>query len=377
MTPQQLLTIERALLEGVLSDDAWNDALMRVAGQVGASYVCVTSQNELTKQLDVLEPVKLPQSAVEAYVNDFQALNPTNLLRAMPKEGEQYLDWVELGHRFIERSPYYQDFLKPHGLGHIMAHCVGTFGNQSSNLSLHRLAGEAAFGAEQAADLSALHGALNRSYAIRHQLRSLKRAQAWQRAALDTLSFPLMIVNQACGILQANRAAESWLSEPACPLSAKGEGSARWALLHIVQQALGKPGDIPRLASVRLSFDTPHAGAICVAIPLGDGGNETEASRYEAALLMIWPAKPREPVQQLLRQVFGLSLAELRVAKLLAVGHTPQEIAGLVAVAESTVRSHIKSIFQKTHVRRQHDLARLLTELAIVDDPAGRAAPRR
>jgi len=370
MTPQQLLTIERALLGGVLCDDAWNDSLMLVAGQVGASYVCVTSQNDLTGQLDVLEPVKLPQSAVEAYVTEFQALNPTNLLKSMPGEGEQYLDWVELGHGFIARSPYYQEFLRPHGLGHIMAHCVGTFGAQSCNLSLHRLAGETAFDAGQAADISALHGALNRSYALRHRLRSLKQAQAWQRAALDALSFPVMIVNQGCSVLQANRAAEAWMSQPSCPLSARDGGHAGRALLHIVRQAVGSPGEPARLASARLSFDTPHAGAICVAIPLAEGDETTTVGRYGTALLMIWPARPKAPAQQLLRQVFGLSPAEAQVAGLLAQGHAPQEIAELRSVGESTVRTHIKSIFQKTHVRRQHDLARLMTELAMVNGPA-------
>ncbi|WP_397474025.1 helix-turn-helix transcriptional regulator [Pusillimonas sp.] len=370
MTPQKMLTIERALLEGVLSDEAWNDALMLVAGQVGASYVCVTSQNELTKRLDILEPIKLPQSAIETYVNEFQALNPTNLLKTMPTEGGQYLDWVELGHRFIERSPYYQDFLKSYGLGHIMAHCVGTFGTQSCNLSLHRLAGEAAFDAGQAASLSALHGALNRSYALRHQLHSLKREQAWQRRALNALSFPVMIVDEACAVLQANRAAEAWLSEPTCPLSVKDTGSARQALLHIVRQALGESGEPPRLASVRLSFNAPQAGTTCVAIPLGEGDEETPAERYDAALLMVWPARPKAPALQLLREVFGLSLAEARVAEMLAQGHTPQKIAELRSVGESTVRSHIKSIFHKTHVGRQYDLARLLTELAVVEGRA-------
>lgn len=370
MTLDQLLTIERGLLAGVLSDEAWNDALMQLAAQVHASYICITSQNELTGQLDVLEPVRLPDSAVQAYLDEFQALNPSNLLSTMPKEGEQYLDWVELGHRFIERSPYYQEFLKPHGLGYIMAHCVGTFGTQSCNLSVHRLAGEAVFDAEEAAGLSALHGALSRSYALRHRLHSLQQAQVWQRAALDALSFPVMVVNTACSVLQANRAGERWLSEPRCPLSAGGVGATRQALRHIIRQAVGAPGEPASLATVRLSFDSDHAGTVFVAIPLGEGGQQAPAARYEAALLMIWPAAPRAPAQQLLRQVFGLSAAEASVARLLAQGHTPQEIAGLRLVGESTVRTHIKSIFQKTHVRRQHDLARLLTDLAIVDDPA-------
>lgn len=369
MTPEQLLTMERALLAGVLSDEAWSDALMQVAAQVNASYVCVTSQNALTRQLDVLEPIQLPQSTVDAYLKDFQALNPSNLLRAMPQEGEQYLDWVALGHRFIDRNPYYQEFLRPHGLGYIMAHCVGTFGTQNCNLSMHRLAGETAFDARAAADVALLHGALNRCYALRHRLRSLEQAQAWQRSSLDALSFPVMIVSEMLSVLQANRSAETWLSRADCPLSGRGSGAARQALLQIVRQAVGKPDDPARLASVRLSFESAHAGTLCVAIPLGEGESAAPAARYGAALLMVWPSNPQTPARHVLRQMFGLSQAEAGIAQLLAQGRTPQEITQLRSVEESTVRSHVKSIFRKMHVHRQHDLARLLTELATVKSP--------
>lgn len=370
MTPQQLLTVERALLAGVLSEDAWNLALMQLADLVGASYLAVMTHNNLTGLLHVTEPVKLSQRAVADYENEFQALNPVNSMETLPGDGETYLDWVALGHGFIKRSPFYQDFLRPHGLGHIMAHSVGALGPQNSFLSFHRQTGETAFDAEAVAAIAAVHGTLNLTLALRRQLRGLKQTQAWQRAALDALSFPIMVVNESGCVQQSNHAADTWLSQPACPLSSMGTGPDRQALLNIVRQAQGRSGEPPRVASVRLSFGAHQAGTTCVAIPLNEDG-DTPVLRYGAALLMIWPARPHEPAQILLRQVFGLTLAEAQVAGLVAQGHTPREISVLRSVGESTVRSHIKAIFRKMHVHRQHDLTRLLTELALVDiDPA-------
>lgn len=105
-----------------------------------------------------------------------------------------------------------------------------------------------------------------------------------------------------------------------------------------------------------------------MALPLGE--DDAPAEYYEAALLMIWPTKPKAPTPLLLRQVFGLSQAEAQVGELLAQNHSAQEIAQLRSVGESTVRSHIKSIFHKARVNRQVDLARLLTELSMVDGSA-------
>jgi DNA-binding CsgD family transcriptional regulator len=48
------------------------------------------------------------------------------------------------------------------------------------------------------------------------------------------------------------------------------------------------------------------------------------------------------------------------VALLLGDGHAPRKIANMVGVADSTVRSQIKSIFSKTGVKRQGELIRLL-----------------
>lgn len=368
MTPEQLLTVERALLAGVLSEDAWREALMRLAELAGASYLAVMSRDEGTGQFHVTEPVELSSRLLEDYEAEFRTLNPWNAMDVLSSDGETYLDWDVLGQGFIRRCPFYQEFMRPHGLAHMMGHRVDTEGGTAHYLSIHKQVGEPAFDAGAVAVVSAVHGSVGRALTVRQKLRGLQQAQAWRRIALDTLSFPVMLVDGAGCVRQANRAAEAWLSGPGGRLFVGGAGRDRQALLGIVRQALGGPGAPPRLASVRLSFDTDHAGTACVAVPVGEG-DERLAVRAETALLMVWPARPREPAQALLRQVFGLSAAEARVAALMAQGHTPQAIAGLRSVGEATVRTHIKAIFRKMHVRRQHDLARLLTELSLVDAP--------
>lgn len=368
MTPEQLLSVERALLAGVLSDNGWNKALMQPAELAGASYLAVMTRDEWTGQFHVTEPVEMSPRLLEDYEAGYRVLNPMNSLKVLSSDGETYLDWDVLGHGLIERSPFFQEFMRSHGLAHMMGHRVDTFDGHASYLSIHRLVNETAFDAEAAAAVSAVHGALKQTLALRQRLRGLQQAQAWQRTALDALSFPIMFVDEWGRVQQANRAADTWLSSPACPLSAQGSGADRQAVLDIVRLALGRAQQPPRVASARLSFDALHAGTMCVAIPVGEQG-DAYVSRSGTALLMLWPARPREPAQMLLRQVFGLSAAEARVAELLALGHAPQDIARLRQLAETTVRTHIKSIFRKTHVRRQHDLARLLTELALVDVP--------
>jgi DNA-binding CsgD family transcriptional regulator len=57
-----------------------------------------------------------------------------------------------------------------------------------------------------------------------------------------------------------------------------------------------------------------------------------------------------------------LSPTESRIALAIAQGQTTKEIAFKAGIAESTVRSHVKSIYKKLDISRQADLVRLLLD---------------
>ncbi len=59
-------------------------------------------------------------------------------------------------------------------------------------------------------------------------------------------------------------------------------------------------------------------------------------------------------------QLFGLTRAETRLAQILASGQSMKDAAALLGVAQSTLRSQLKSIFAKTNTNRQGELVRLL-----------------
>jgi DNA-binding CsgD family transcriptional regulator len=59
-------------------------------------------------------------------------------------------------------------------------------------------------------------------------------------------------------------------------------------------------------------------------------------------------------------QLFGLTRVEARLAARLANGQSVEEIANEFSVSLNTARTHLKSIFNKTGVRRQSELVALL-----------------
>jgi hypothetical protein len=85
----------------------------------------------------------------------------------------------------------------------------------------------------------------------------------------------------------------------------------------------------------------------------------------DQAFALVFPAA--EETSRLwtsIRQSFGLTGAEIRLARTLRDGRSLKEAADDLAVSHNTVRNQLRAIFDKMGVKRQSDLIRALTELS-------------
>lgn len=77
------------------------------------------------------------------------------------------------------------------------------------------------------------------------------------------------------------------------------------------------------------------------------------------ALFLLQPANGAWGLQPFAR-LFGLTATEARVLVLIGRGARPQQVASGLAIAVSTARSHLASIFEKTGARNQAQLVQLI-----------------
>jgi DNA-binding CsgD family transcriptional regulator len=89
--------------------------------------------------------------------------------------------------------------------------------------------------------------------------------------------------------------------------------------------------------------------------------------RAKAILMIVDPDEHREPGEPVLRQAFGLTPAETRIALGLAAGLELQEIAAAAGVTSGTARTQLKSIFAKTDTHRQSELVALIGRLSLLN----------
>jgi DNA-binding CsgD family transcriptional regulator len=80
-----------------------------------------------------------------------------------------------------------------------------------------------------------------------------------------------------------------------------------------------------------------------------------------AAIVFVTdPERTPLPSDHEIRALFGLTMAEARLARTLADGLSLETAASRLGVRVGTVRTRLKSIFEKTGCHRQADLVRLI-----------------
>jgi DNA-binding CsgD family transcriptional regulator len=82
-------------------------------------------------------------------------------------------------------------------------------------------------------------------------------------------------------------------------------------------------------------------------------------------LVITAVAHPEIASAQVIQGLFDLSPAEARVARGIAAGKTVDDLANEVGLAVATVRSQLKSVFNKTGVSRQAELVGILVGSAL------------
>ncbi|MBL8555312.1 MAG: alpha/beta fold hydrolase [Phenylobacterium sp.] len=134
----------------------------------------------------------------------------------------------------------------------------------------------------------------------------------------------------------------------------------------IVSAALRRVRAGERQLIVRLETGGGPRFAFAGAVGSFPLASDAEAAGALAGL--VFPAVDENSrLWGVVRDSFGLTEAEVRVARLLRDGLSMQQIAERLDVSARTVRNQLQSVFAKLGVQRQSDLVRALTELAGVN----------
>jgi DNA-binding CsgD family transcriptional regulator len=257
------------------------------------------------------------------------------------------------------------------GLHHAAATAIPVPTGDFVVVQVNRRIGQHRFSRDDLARLDAFRPHLARAglLAARWRLQKLRAAAE----ALAMIGLPAAVLDSGGRVLAANALIEtfrshlSWLPKDRIALVDP-------AANELLRRAVAKI-DAPAANSVR-SFPAKGAAGDPVVVHLIPATG-TARDLFEggfSVLAMTPQAAPSAPDAALIQGLFDLTAAEARVAGGVAEGLTLDEIAARHGVTIGTVRSQIKSVFGKTGVARQAQLAGLLA--AQTGFPVGRTGQR-
>jgi DNA-binding CsgD family transcriptional regulator/PAS domain-containing protein len=220
----------------------------------------------------------------------------------------------------------------------------------------------APFTAEDRGQLAALRTHVARAMTLACDLDAARRGARRRGDTLDALPLPLVIADGQGSVLFANRAAR------ALP------GAAGLRIMRGERLAAPGAADAAALRRALALTTDPALRLPAAAVPLGVGG---DLSAQFIALDSVGPRRPGKPASRLslmvlrqrrralraslarLAEAYRLTQAERRVLALMLEGYRAATAAARLGVALATVRTQLRSIYEKTGCRGRSALVAL------------------
>ncbi|MGO4129186.1 helix-turn-helix transcriptional regulator [Inquilinus sp. YAF38] len=286
------------------------------------------------------------------------------------------------------RSEFYNEVVRPNGDFHGVVALVRQTPTHSSYVAVRRVLGAPDFTDRDVAAFQAILPHLTRALELRRSLGVADPRFADLRfddamAVLDRIDFGLILCDAESRPAYLNRRADALVARPD-GLSV-GPGGITAALPEETRRlrravAMAAAGTAPpgidaavRAATagtrMRLSRPSGAQALLLTVIPVRQTGFGDRGAQSRVAIFIVDPEHDAAPAAALLQELFGLTAAEAGFAVEIARGDGIQAAARRRSISDTTARTHLSHIFEKTGTRRQAELARLLVQCSLPAPP--------
>lgn len=355
----------------------WQEFLNRIVEISGSRSARILVMNKDADQVFNGVQVNTDASAYQAFVDHYVNLCPwrPGLSRLPP--GQFYSSFLDgiCDQKTFYRSEFFNDWARHLDIHHGASGTVWQHEGQTIQMFMQRTGGQGHFTRDETNAFNALAPHIRRALRVEAIMHQRKQQQAFleQQGRFRAL----LLLNARGEVVYAAQSASQILrEEPGISVHARK--------LRLRDKA--GQDSLDRLLSASFDSGVAHApvtgGVVPVwrygrtpllmqVIPLHpDADSNLMPVPAHAAIYLVDGELETEIDQEKLGSLLDLTPAEARVASLIALGEKPVDIARCCRVSIHTVRSQIKSIFNKTDVSSQAQLTKLVMAL-----PVQRQAP--
>jgi DNA-binding CsgD family transcriptional regulator len=356
------------IYDAALDASLWSVALGNAARFVGGSSAVLLSKDAASRSAHIHSDSGIDPYYLQLYLDKYVKLDPA-AAGPCSSQIEQPVTVADLmpHHEFLT-TRFYREWVQPQGM---VDYCAAVF-DRSPRLAAtfvvfcHERDGVADDDTRQRMRLVVPH--IRRAVLIGRLIDLKATAAATFAETLDGLGAGVCLVDAEGCIVHANVAAGSMIDAGDFLFAAGGrilvrDGKADKKTLRELIAAAGG-GDVALgTQAIALSLRTQEGTHYVIhVLPLMSGVRRLGGMPYSAtAALFIRKAVIELPsAPDVIARAYNLTPTELRVLlAIVEIGGVP-EVAVSLGVAESTVKTHLGRLFEKTGVGRQADLVKIV-----------------
>lgn len=365
------------IYDAVGDGSAWERVLREIGGACGALLpALMVSERHTDRPLFALGP-KADDESFRAYDAHYRSLDLRRPRIQALTAGTVFVGHELLPDAELERSEFYQDFLRPRGLYHVAGAVVRKDDDQLAVLRLSRPRDAGAFWRPQVGILRRLLPHLARALRLHQELVHARTGAGTMDAVLARFPGGVILLDGHGRVIAMNPAAEHLLAG-GDGLTVRHGRLGAWSaadaasLAALIRAAAAANGTDGAMAVTRRSGERP----LLVRIdPLPSGAGLDPSGRAAAIVLVTDPEDRAVPPAALLCRWFGVTSAEARVALRIAQGKDVPEVARELGIEPETARTQLKRVFVKTRTHRQADLVRLVLSVTTREGDGEQAIP--
>lgn len=356
------------------ADGSWSHFLNAMADATGSEGTLLWLHDTVDdsarlkdSQTSFLCNVRMAPEFLKSYVEYYTHTNVLMKMIGPVPEGAVVVSSSAIRDQEFHKTEYYNDWLRPQGIGYALGGPVLKRGSVVSMFSMSRLKTRGPFQDRDLQLLSMLMPHLRRACLLHKRLAPLNAQSSGALATLELLPTAVWLFDAQGQLLLANRAGRElngkrdglWLDCFGQPVAADPGEQARLRLAIEGAIAAGK-GLINRFeGSLPIRRSHSPVPLQVTVFPLRSGAL---IDGVAAAMFITDPTRIAIPESEAPRLIYGLTRTEARLAAHLAHGKSLADYCVANAVTANTARTHLKRVFEKTGTRRQGQLVSLLSQ---------------
>jgi DNA-binding CsgD family transcriptional regulator/PAS domain-containing protein len=356
-----------AIYDCALDPNRWQNTIGQFA-ELLESQRCVlgvhdyeSGQSELAFQLGYED-----EKYWRLHESKYRGMNPLFAPIQLMAVGAVATSSMLLGDDEFFESRFYREWCRPQGLLDSITLKVLQTGKRMGLLAANRLESQPRYGHAEIRLLTLLSPHVCRAITISDALNLETIRSEVLEATLNALTCGVYLVDRLGRIIYMNQAAGRQIESADAIRLENGRLASRdrlagSTLAAAIDEAIADEGSMPECGSSLALPGREGAGLVATILPLGRGERQNLCGAFKAMAAVfvqdpiVVPPFPGEAFAKL----YGLTGSELRVLLALAPGLAVTEAAEMLGIGETTARTHLQRVYEKTGTSRQTELLHL------------------